>query len=240
MVWNGYLSGTWYIPINRIMKITKYLFVALMLVGCTTVTIGQSRNFKFGVKGGANLSNFRGSDVVSSSDPSVRIGNADARLTGFVGGVFMRLGSTLFIQPELLLSQKGGAFNVFRDGLSNDMNTVNVRFTNLDLPVLVGFRIGDVLRINAGPIASLRLSENGGLRAALNDLGANSVQDNFNQAALGYQAGIGFDIGNLSLDLRYEGNVTNVIDVNTDNSNFNSQLRRKGSLWQATVGFAIF
>ena len=105
---------------------------------------------------------------------------------------------------------------------------------------MFGIRFGDVLRINAGPVASLRLSENGGLRQALNDVGATSVKDNFNQAALGYQAGVGFDIGNLSLDLRYEGNVTNVMNVNTNNSNFNSQLKRKGSLYQATVGFAIF
>jgi hypothetical protein len=222
------------------MRNRKIILIVCLLFGTLTFSFGQSRNFKFGVKGGVNLSNLRGGDVVSIQDPSIRIGNADARLTGFVGGVFVRLGSTIFIQPELLLSQKGGAFNVFRDGLTNDKNTVNVRFTNLDLPVMVGFRIGDVLRLNAGPIASLRLAENGGLRDALNDAGANSIRDNFNQAALGYQAGVGFDIGNLSLDLRYEGNVTNIIDVNTNDSNFNSQLRRKGSLWQATLGFAIF
>ncbi len=222
------------------MKKSKILVMILILLGGAHLTFAQNRNFKFGVKGGTNLSNFRGNEVVSTEDPSIRIGNSNARLTGFVGGVFMRLGSSLFIQPELLLSQKGGEFNVFRDGISDDKNTINVRFTNLDVPVLVGFRIGDVLRINAGPIASIRLAENGGLRRALNEVGANSVRDNFNQAALGYQAGVGFDIGNLSLDLRYEGNFTNMVEANTDDSNFNSQLKRKSTLWQATVGFAIF
>ena len=222
------------------MKTNKILWVSLALLLSLTVSYGQSRNFKFGVKGGANLSNLRGDDVVASNDPTIRIANTDARLTGFVGGAFVRFGSSLFIQPELLLSQKGGAFNVFRSGVGNEMNTVNVRFTNLDVPVMLGIRIGDVLRFNAGPIASLRLSENGGLRDALNEVGATSVEDNLSQAALGYQAGVGFDIGNLSLDLRYEGNITNIMDVNTDNANFNSQLRRKGSLYQATIGFAIF
>ncbi|WP_373331323.1 porin family protein [Salmonirosea aquatica] len=222
------------------MKTRKIILAAFAVLMTFSLSFGQSRNFKFGVKGGANLSNLRGDDVVATNDPSIRIGNADARLTGFVGGVFVRFGSSIFIQPELLLSQKGGAFNVFRSGVGNEQNTVNVRFTNLDVPFMLGIRIGDVLRINAGPIASLRLSENGGLRDALNDVGATSVKDNFNQAALGYQAGVGFDIGNLSLDLRYEGNVTNIVDVNTNNSNFNSQLKRKGSLYQATIGFAIF
>lgn len=222
------------------MKTTRITWAVLAILLCTSISYGQNRNFKFGVKGGANLSNLRGGDVIATNDPTIRIGNADARLTGFVGGVFLRLGSSLFVQPELLLSQKGGAFNVFRSGVSNQNNTVNVRFTNLDVPVLFGIRFGDVLRINAGPVASLRLSENGGLRQALNEVGATGVKDNFNQAALGYQAGVGFDIGNLSLDLRYEGNVTNIMNVSTNNSNFNSQLKRKGSLYQATIGFAIF
>lgn len=222
------------------MKTTKILWAVLAVLLCTTVSFGQNRNFKFGVKGGANLSNLRGDEVVATNDPTIRIGNADARLTGFVGGVFLRLGSTLFVQPELLLSQKGGAVNVFRSGVGSDKNTVNVRFTNLDVPVMFGIRIGDVFRINAGPVASLRLSENGGLRKALNEVGATNVKDNFNQAALGYQAGVGFDIGNISLDLRYEGNVTNIMNVNTNDANFNSQLKRKGSLYQATIGFAIF
>lgn len=222
------------------MKTTRILGAVLFVLLCTTVSHGQNRNFKFGVKAGANLSNLRGDDVIATNDPTIRIGNADARLTGFVGGGFLRLGGSLFVQPELLLSQKGGAFNVFRSGAGNDNKTVNVRFTNLDVPVMFGIRFGDVLRINAGPVASLRLSENGGLRQALNEVGATSVKDNFNQAALGYQAGVGFDIGNISLDLRYEGNVTNIINVNTDNANFNSQLKRKGGLYQATIGFAIF
>lgn len=234
------LIGKYIITNFPSMKTTNIIGATLVMLLFTSMSYAQNRNFKFGVKGGANISNLRGDDVIATNDPTIRIGNADARLTGFVGGVFLRLGSTLFVQPELLLSQKGGAFNVFRSGVGNDKNTVNVRFTNLDVPVMFGIRFGDVFRINAGPVASLRLSENGGLRKALNDVGAGSVKDNFNQAALGYQAGVGFDIGNLSLDLRYEGNVTNIMKVNTDNANFNSQLKRKGSLYQATVGFAIF
>lgn len=222
------------------MKNLRLICVAVLLITTCSSGIAQSRNFKFGVKAGANLSNLRGDAVYNSADPSVRIGNADTHLTGFVAGAFARLGSSLFIQPELLLSQKGGTYNVFRDGVSNEDNQVDVRFTNLDVPVLVGIRIGDVLRLNAGPIASLRMSENGGLRRALNEVGATSVEDNFKRATLGYQAGVGFDIGNLSLDLRYEGNFTNIVDVNTDSSNLNSALQHKGNLWQATLGFAIF
>lgn len=224
------------------MKKKLLLSICFVLIGSIGMLYAQNRNFKFGIKAGANLSNLKGNDVVSSSDPSIKIGSNNATLTGFVGGIFVRLGSSIYLQPELLLSQKGGSVNVFRStvgGSAQDMKSVNLKFTNFDVPILVGLRFGDFFRINAGPVASLRLSENGGLRDALNQVGANSVKDNYKAAALGYQAGIGVDIGNLSIDLRYEGNASNIINANTNDANFNSQLKRKGSLFQATVGFAI-
>ena len=223
------------------MKFFKNLVLLAVLVSITSLGYAQSRNFKFGIKAGANLANLKGGDVVSNSDPNVKIGNTNATLTGFVGGVFVRLGSSIYLQPEVLLSQKGGTVNFFRSNAgSTTISPVDIRFTNFDVPVLLGLRFGDFFRINAGPIASLRLSENGGLREALNEVGANSVKDNYKAAALGYQAGVGIDIGNLSIDLRYEGNASNIINADTDDANFNSQLKRKGSLFQATVGFAIF
>ncbi len=215
------------------------LVLILMLLASLSAT-AQNRNFKVGIKAGTNLSSLSGNELVSSNDPSIRIGDKSTRLTGFVGGVFLRLGSKIFIQPELLLSQKGGNVNVFRSRAGNQEQAVKVRFTNLDVPVLLGIRIGEVFRINVGPVASLRLSENGGLRNALNEIGANGVAANFKRAALGYQLGVGFDIGNINLDLRYEGNASNIIDINTASSNFNSQLKRKNNLFQATLGFVIF
>lgn len=222
------------------MKSKNLILTLLILISFASVGYAQNANFKFGIKGGANLSTLKGDEVYDPQDPTVRIGSNDARLTGFVAGAFVRFGSNLFIQPELLLSQKGGTFNVYRDGIGSDEKKVDVRFTNLDVPVLVGIRIGEVLRINGGPVASLRLSENGGLRESLNEIGATSVKDNYKRAAIGYQLGVGFDIGNLSLDLRYEGNATNTVDVKNNNASLNSELQRKSNLWQATIGFVIF
>ncbi len=168
------------------MKSKKLILFVLFSFSLVSTGFAQNRNFKFGIKGGANLSTLKGDEVFNTNDPTVRIGNNDARLTGFVAGAFIRFGTNLFIQPELLLSQKGGQFNVYRDGIGSGEKKVDVRFTNLDVPVLVGIRIGEVLRINGGPVASLRLSENGGLRESLNEIGATSVKDNYKQAAIGY------------------------------------------------------
>lgn len=79
--------------------------------------------FRFGIKAGTNLSNIKGSNDLSLAPG----GNAfnfkdnDNRSLGFAGGVFFRFGKTFYMQPEILLSQKGGKFNVYKDGMLNDM-----------------------------------------------------------------------------------------------------------------------
>ena len=199
--------------------------------------------FRFGIKAGANLSNINGSNDLSLSQG----GNAfnfkdnDNRSLGFVGGVFFRFGRTFYIQPEVLLSQKGGKFNVFQDGVQNSDNKVDVRFSNLDVPVLFGVRIAKFFRINVGPMASLRLSDNGKIGDSFDDVtGSNSESEFKNRLAYGYQAGVGFDFGRLSLDVRYEGNFTDIVKINFDNATTASQFGKKSNLYQATLGFAIF
>jgi len=198
--------------------------------------------FRFGIKAGANLSNINGSNDLSLSQG----GNAfnfkdnDNRSLGFVGGVFFRFGRTFYIQPEVLLSQKGGKFNVFQDGVQNSDNKVDVRFSNLDVPVLFGVRVAKFFRVNVGPMASFQMSSNGKINDTFNAVtGDNSNAEFKNRLAFGYQAGVGVDFGRLSLDVRYEGNFTDVAKINFDNATTASQFGKKGNLFQATLGFAI-
>ena len=51
--------------------------------------------------------------------------------TGIVGGAYVRLGKKIFIQPELLISAKGGSFDVVKAGLATQK--INVRLTTLDV-----------------------------------------------------------------------------------------------------------
>lgn len=199
--------------------------------------------FRFGIKAGANLSNINGSNDLSLAPG----GNAfnfkhnDNRSLGFAGGVFFRFGKTFFIQPEILLSQKGGKFNVYKDGVLNDNGKVDVRFSNLDVPVLFGVRIAKFFRINAGPMASLRLSNNGKIGDSFDAVtGENSGAEFKNRLAFGYQAGVGVDLGRLSLDVRYEGNFTDISKIHFANATTASQFGKKSNLFQATLGLAIF
>lgn len=97
--------------------------------------------FRFGIKADANLSTINGSNDFSLSTGGNAFDFKDNhnRSLGFAGGVFFRFGRTFYIQPEILLSHKGGKFNVYEDGVRNDNGKVDVRFSNFGVPVLFGY-----------------------------------------------------------------------------------------------------
>ncbi|MEY4538387.1 MAG: hypothetical protein RLZZ306_144 [Bacteroidota bacterium] len=214
----------------------KLLLTAIVAMSCMT-TFAQDKLFTVGLRAGVNLSQVAGNDLsLSSGGKNFSFRNNDTRAYGFVGGIFMRFGKKVFIQPEILLSQKGGKFDVFEDGVAEGKK-VDFNLTNLDLPVLLGVKIGNVLRINAGPVATFRLSDSGSLGDSIKEYQGESANEIFREVILGYQAGVGFDIGKLNIDLRYEGNVNDVVDVKFKDASTASKFAAKGNSLQATLGF---
>ncbi len=214
----------------------KVLLVAIFAMVCET-TFAQQKLFTVGLRAGVNLSQVAGNDLsLSSGGKNFSFKSNDTRAYGFVGGIFMRFGKTIFIQPEILLSQKGGKFDVFEDGKANG-KTIDLKLTNIDFPVLIGVKLGDVLRINAGPIATFKLSDSGNLGDSVKEYQGQSANETFKSVVLGYQAGVGFDIGKLNIDLRYEGNVNDVVNVKFADANTASKFATKGNSLQATIGF---
>jgi len=217
----------------------KLLLIVLCAAGISYSASAQyDPAFRFGIKAGANLSNINGNDLsLGSGGNAFNFKDNSDRTLGFAGGVFFRFGRNFYVQPEFLLSQKGAKFNF--DNSIND-NKVDVRFSNLDVPLLFGVRIAKVFRINAGPMASYRLSSNGKLGDSFDEATNSTSKTEFNnRLAFGYQAGVGFDFGRLSLDVRYEGNFNDIVKINYNNATTASQFGKKSNLFQATLGFSI-
>src|SRR5258708_33052598 len=104
----------------KIMK--KYLLSVALLIA---VSISAKAQFCLGIKGGVNYSTINSDNLRSSS------------IAGYQVGAFARIGGGLYLQPELYLSSSGGDFN------SNDNSySARIRFTNLNVPVLLGLRFG--------------------------------------------------------------------------------------------------
>lgn len=203
---------------NSLLAITTILFA---VVG----TQAQDK-FEVGLKAGVNLSHIRGEG--GGSFNSFWEENA-TRTTGFTGGIYARFGDGFFIQPELLLSQKGGNF-VDIVGIERTFKQ-----TYLDIPILIGTRIGNTVRLNAGPVATFLIN---GDEPFLDQIGI-TQEDGFRKALLGYQAGVGFDIKKIRLDLRYEGNINDVFNIDYNNQQTEDQFSGKGSLFMFTLGYAF-
>ena len=219
------------------MKI-KFLLIVLVLGGSLVQAQDKPKMFSFGIRVGANLSQFKGNDLsLGSNAQPWKITDNSNRVYGAVGGIFMRIGRRFFVQPEIILSQKGGQFSLIDNKVEGNRS---FKMTNIDFPVMFGVKIARVLRINAGPVVAFNVGNSGNLGDAFKDYSnERNFEDAFRRAAVGYQAGIGLDFGKLNFDIRYEGNLTEVFNLKLDNPAAQAQFDRKLNLLQATIGVAF-
>jgi len=184
----------------------KHILILALLV---TAGISAKAQFSLGVKAGVNYSTIEADNVGNSS------------VAGYQVGAFARFGGAFYLQPELYVSSTGGNFN------SSDY--ANVKFTNLDLPVLLGARFGPRnlnFRVMAGPVFTEILNTNEGLFTT--DLP--SAFRNYKSATISGQVGAGIDFGPITADLRYQAGLRHVNDTGN----------QKQNLWALSVGFKIF
>jgi hypothetical protein len=104
-----------------------------------------------------------------------------------------------FIQPELLYCD-------ISSDIVKGKDLTDLEIRKLDLPVMLGYKWA-AFKIQAGPVASVIIDDTGELTAFTN------YGLLLKQATIGYQAGFGFDISRLSLDFKYEGNLSKWFDA---------------------------
>lgn len=202
----------------------KKLMIALALI---TASISTKAQFEVGLRAGVNLSQVVGDG--NGSDQG--FWDADqTRTTGFTGGVYTRFGSKVFVQPEFIISQKGGKT---RGILGVERN---FKQTYFDVPVLLGVKVADVANVKFGPVATFLVNED---KTFFENIGLQNSDEGFRKAILGYQLGVGFDIRKIRLDMRYEGNVNDVFNIDYDNDQTRSQFAGKGNSFFVTAGFAF-
>lgn len=242
------------------MKKTTVTAVTLLICClCGTSSFAQQNRkgsgFAFGVKGGMNLSqltmgNFLTTRYDANGNPFLKYNGQEVRdniqesldsRTGFAGGVYMRFGRHLYVQPEVLLSTKGGTFAIIQnDGDIPVKQQVNVRFSSIDVPIMVGLK-GGPFRINAGPMASFRVGDNQKLRDAFQQYTSNGLGNALSGAVYGYQLGAGLDIFGFSLDVRREGTFTDLASFKVNNQQVGggTTVKQKLTSWQMTLGVKL-
>ncbi len=224
----------------------KNLLFTAIGVALTLIPALSFAQFQLGIKGGVNLSKLTFGSFVSTGtnangSPSVGVDgetfrnsireSLDSR-TGTSFGIYTRFGKNLFLQPEVLYSTRSGSFDIVRNGQTE---SVIVQTTSFDVPVLLGIK-GGPIRVMAGPVASFRVDNNQRLGDAVRQYTNGSLNDAWSKAYYGYQIGGGLDIGSLGLDVRYEGNLSDVAQINDSSGRFNQRFKS----WQVTLAYKLF
>jgi hypothetical protein len=173
----------------------KKIFIVLFTLLLAAPLYSQ---VQFGIKAGVSTDFTFTDQTFEGTDIDVIIQSAENAEWGFQGGAFMRAGfGGFYLQPELILATATNSVT-YEDVEAGGAPVIyNQKFTKLNIPVLLGFKIA-FLRINAGPAAAIMIGE------------PKDIIDGatYKGATFGYQAGVGFDLlKRLTFDIRYEGNL---------------------------------
>lgn len=190
-------------------------------------TTERSLTPKIGIKGGVNLSNLYVDNV---KDENVKVG---ANI-----GLYAKIpvSKGVSIQPEVLYSQKGAQVNynnLFGSG------KYRYNFDYIEIPVSLVINVAKNFNVLAGGYTAFLAS------AKVKDVDANGNingvkelnKDNFETFDYGLVGGIGFDVENTNIGLRYSYGLKNIGKDGTLSGNLLQN--SKNSVISITIGFAL-
>lgn len=188
----------------------------------STVTFASAQllpTFQLGIKGGLNFSSLKtdGEWLNSSSR------------TGYQAGIWARIGGAgLHFQPELYITGKNAEAKL------TDANNaqVDLNFTSLDLPLLLGTRIGlgpIAARVQVGPVVSFLIDKDNSI---FDGIAGVTRPGEYRNQSIALTGGVGVDIMKFRADLRYEHGLSNLTKDGAES--------QKISLWTIGVGYRLF
>jgi len=196
------------------MKKILLTIICLAAVG----TAARAQLFKAGIKAGANYAKLNPKDKFFASDNKA----------GFQAGLWARVGALGFhVQPEAYFTSKSSKVTFG----SVTQGSGDVKFNNVDVPVLLGkrFGLGPIgARVQAGPLFSFVVDKKNTVSDPALSQAVGDYKDSF-QAIVG---GVGLDISKLSVDLRYEHGLGNIHKAAASKQNLN--------LFSLAIGISLF
>lgn len=218
----------------------RLFLVAIALFVTTATANAQFKIIDIGVRTGLSVENTK----LWSSSKYLGILDAKKRV-GLHAGIAARVNLGMFhIQPEVMYSYSSYRIDQHHDPNGHwipsagdreselgilDINNAKVKSHRLDLPVMVGVRLL-WFRFQAGPVFSLMTetdmkSDNG----YINDFDTS-------RPYVTYMAGVGFDMGRFSLDVRYHGQFNRTENTVTSSQVLEDKYKSRGDNWQFSLG----
>ena len=192
----------------------------------------DAQMFQWGIKAGLGLNSLKIADLTDIEDGGdVYSLVTGENVMGYHLGFQTRINvAMIFIQPEIYFNDGGGTLERVVNGGVEEV--YNVDFKRIDIPLLVGVKLGPA-RINIGPVGSYVVKE-----SITGDV-ANLDPDYtvFTKSMTwGFQAGLGVDLSQISIDARYEGSLSKLGDsVSLGGQEF--ALDARPSQWVFSLGF---
>lgn len=206
----------------------KAVFILLLLF----ITNSIFSQFHFGIRGGISSSQVQ----INQTVEGLKLSTGDNTF-GYHLGAFAQIviKDKFVIMPEALFSSSGGKIDL-SDG-TNFNEIWNLSFNRIDIPVTFGIKFLKIMRISAGPYASILLSADARYANIEED-----VKDNYKNMLWGYQAGLGVDFWKLVVDVKYEGSFSSAhegdVSIPGSNEKFNPDVRP--NQWILSVGYRFF
>jgi hypothetical protein len=180
------------------------LLVLVLLAAGQVQAQNDNPGPSFGIKGGLNLANLFVNNNDNIEDNNWKV--------GYHAGLFVKAPLTNFlsIQPEVLYSTAGAKLTYGGSGLAQTLgiNPGEVRFNlnYVQVPLLFLVNVG-AFNVHAGPYASYLLNANVKNLQDSDPFNAATLvelnEDDFQRVDYGLAAGLGFDLKNAKMGLRY-------------------------------------
>lgn len=140
------------------------------------------------------------SESMDITDPATnkmfRLSLKDAQFGYHVGVNYKIMMDNFFIMPEVVFNTNTATYELSELG---NTKLYEERFQFVDIPLMLGFKVG-ILNLFGGPVGHIHMNNS----TDMTDI--QGFKQDFKSLHWGWQAGLGFDIWRLNIDLRYEGN----------------------------------
>lgn len=193
---------------------TKLLSAVLLVM---IFSGAYSQSFHLGAKGGANVNKLTGKSF------------KDEFSYGYHLGAFAEvgIGKKFSIQPEVLFNQishdtSSKFSDIYHNVLSS--NRTNIKLNYLTVPVLLNYKVSNIVTIQAGPQFGIIMDQNKNL--------LQNGRDAFKKGDLSILGGLQFKLSSFRIYGRYAVGLSNLNDID-------NQDKWKSQSFQVGVGLAI-
>ena len=174
------------------------LNLLLLLIAALSLSNLQAQSIHLGIKGGANVNKLTGQSFTDKFSFGYHIG----------GFIEVGIGNKFSLQPEVFVSQvKQDTSSQFRTIYNNVLGTArsNIELNYLNIPLLVGYKVSNILTIQAGPQYSILMNQNENL--------LQNGKNAFKQGDFSVLGGVQLVLSKFRLYGRYAVGLNNLNDI---------------------------